>query len=112
MCCIDEKRWLALPDAERDAVMQDYWAWIADLERAKQHRVTGKLESSSAARTISVQNGKPVVTDGPFAETKEQLGGFHIVECRDFDEALAIAGRIPTLKVGGTIEVRALEPRS
>ncbi len=53
-----------------------------------------------------------MVTDGPYAETKEQFGGFHIVECRDVDEALDIAGRIPTLRVGGTIEVRPVEPRS
>ena len=57
------------------------------------------------------RDGKPVVTDGPYAETKEQFGGFHIVECRDADEALAIAARIPTLRVGGTIEVRPVEPR-
>jgi hypothetical protein len=111
MCCIDEGRWLALPEAERDAVMKDYGAWVADLERSGQHRATEKLASSPAARTLRLRGGKPVVTDGPYAETKEQFGGFHIVECRDMDEALAIASRIPTLRVGGTIEVRPVEPR-
>ena len=53
-----------------------------------------------------MKNGKTVLTDGPFAETKEQLGGYHVVECRDLDEALAIAARIPTLPAGGAIEVR------
>ena len=110
MCCIDEARWQALPAAERDAVMSDYGAWIAGLERDGQHRASRKLASSPSARTLRLQNGRAVVTDGPFAETKEQLGGFHIVECRDVDEALAIAARIPTLRVGGTIEVRAMEP--
>jgi hypothetical protein len=111
MCCIEERRWLALPDAERGAVMQDYEAWIAGLERAGKHRASEKLAWSPAAKTLRLRDGKPVVTDGPYAETKEQFGGFHIVECRDADEALAIAARIPTLRVGGTIEVRPVEPR-
>jgi hypothetical protein len=112
MCCIDEKRWLALPGADRDAVMSDYRAWVADLERRGQHRATEKLAASPAARTLRVRDGRAVVTDGPYAETKEQFGGFHIVECHDVDEALAIAARIPTLRVGGTIEVRPVEPRN
>jgi hypothetical protein len=112
MCCIDEGHWLALPEGERDAVMRDYGAWVADLERSGRHRATEKLAWSPAARTLRLRGGKPVVTDGPYAETKEQFGGFHIVECRDMDEALAIAARIPTLRVGGTVEVRPVEPRA
>jgi hypothetical protein len=112
MCCIEEKRWLALPDADRDAVMRDYGEWVAGLEREGRHRATEKLACSPSAKTLRLANGRPVVTDGPYAETKEQFGGFHIVECRDVDEALAIATRIPTLRVGGTIEVRPVEPRA
>lgn len=56
-----------------------------------------------------MENGKAVLTDGPFAETKEQLGGYHLVDCKELDEALAIAARIPTLPVGGAIEVRPFE---
>jgi hypothetical protein len=111
MCCIEEKRWEALPGAERDAVMQEYGAWVDGLERDGRHRATEKLAWSGAAKTLRLQGGRRVVTDGPYAETKEQFGGFHIVECRDLDEALAIAARIPTLRVGGTIEVRPVEPR-
>jgi hypothetical protein len=112
MCCIEEKRWLALPDAERDAVMRDYGAWVAGLERAGRHRATEKLAWSPAAKTLRVQGGRPIVTDGPYAETKEQFGGFHIVEASDLDEALSIAAGIPTLRVGGTVEVRPVEPRA
>ena len=112
MCCIDEQRWLALPAEERDSVMRDYGAWIEDVQRSRNHRATEKLMPSVAARTLRVQNGKAIVTDGPYAETKEQFGGFHLVECRDLDEATALAMRIPTLRVGGTIEVRPVEPRS
>jgi hypothetical protein len=57
-----------------------------------------------------MKRGKPIFTDGPFAETREQLGGYHLVECHDLDQALSIAIRIPTLPVGGAIEVRPLEP--
>ena len=53
-----------------------------------------------------MRHGKLVCTDGPFAKTKEQLGGYHLVECHDLDEAMAIAARIPTLHAGGAIEVR------
>ena len=88
MCCIDEKRWHALPDAERDAVMREYGEWVAGLERAGRHRATEKLAWSPSAKTLRVQGGRPVVTDGPYAETKEQFGGFHIVEASDLDEAL------------------------
>jgi hypothetical protein len=112
MCCIEEKRWEALSDAERDAVMKDYGDWVAGHERDGRPRATEKLAWSPAAKTLRLQGGKRVVTDGPYAETKEQFGGFHIVECRDVDEALAIAARIPTLRVGGTIEVRPVEPRA
>jgi hypothetical protein len=112
MCCIEESRWHALPEAERDAVMKDYGSWVEELQRSGRHRATEKLAGSPAAKTLRLRGGKRVVTDGPYAETKEQFGGFHIVECRDLDEALAIAERIPTLRVGGTIELRPVEPRA
>jgi hypothetical protein len=58
------------------------------------------------ATTLREKNGRLITIDGPFVESKEQLGGYHLVECKDLDEALAIARRIPTLRVGGSIEVR------
>jgi hypothetical protein len=90
--------------------MQEYSAWIESIRASRHHIATGKLRPSATATTIRQKAGRPVITDGPFAETKEQLGGYHLVECRDLDEALSIAGRIPTLPVGGTVEVRQLEP--
>jgi hypothetical protein len=75
------------------------------------HYVGGaRLGASSTATTVRSRNGRPIITDGPFAETKEQLGGYHLVDCRDLDEAIAIAMRIPTLRVGGSVEVRPLDP--
>ena len=109
MCCFDEARWDQLPEAERARVMQDYGALCESLAKSGHYRAGAKLASSRAATTVRENAGRRVLTDGPFAETKEQLGGYHVIECRDLDEALAIAGRIPTLRVGGVVEVRPLE---
>jgi hypothetical protein len=108
MCCFNEADWEALPAAERDRIMREYGEWIQDTEKRGRHVATGKLLPSSAAVTVGHRNGKPMVSDGPFAETKEQLGGYHVLECRDLDEAVAFARRIPTLPAGGRVEVRQL----
>ena len=109
MCCFDENRWEKIPEAERDGIMREYGTWVQGIASGGQHLATAKLRPSSTAATVRFKNGKSVITDGPFAETKEQLGGYHLIQCRDLDEALAIAARIPTLRVGGTVEVRAVE---
>ncbi len=68
------------------------------------------LQPTSTATTVRVQNGKVMITDGPFAETKEQLGGYYILDCKDLDEALEWAGKIPTACGGGNgcVEVRPI----
>jgi hypothetical protein len=108
MCCIDEHRWEALPAPRREKIMEEYGTFIAGIKSSGHYLAGAKLDRSSHAVTVRQKNGKPVITDGPFAETKEQLGGYQLVECRDRDEAVAFAMRIPTLDVGGTVEVRAL----
>ena len=109
MCCFEEKRWNALTAAERDGVMQEYGEWVQGAAKSGHYLTGAKLQSSASATTLRGNGGKPVITDGPFAETKEQLGGYHLLECRDLNEALSLASRIPTLRVGGTIEVRPIE---
>ena len=109
MCCFEEARWEAISEPARDGIMQEYGAWIQDIAKGGRHLATAKLRPSSTATTIRAQNGRPVMTDGPYAETREQLGGYHLIECEDLDEAIAIASRIPTLRVGGTVEVRPVE---
>jgi len=109
LCCFEERRWNAIPEPQRDAIMRDYGALIENLHKSGHHLTTGKLQPTGNATTVCSRNGKPVISDGPFAETKEQLGGYHLIECRDLDEAIAIAKRIPTLPYGGAVEVRALE---
>jgi hypothetical protein len=112
MCCIDEKRWDAIPQTERDGIMQEYGQWVHATAESGHYRGGAKLRGTASATTLREKNGKSVITDGPFAETKEQLGGYHVLECKDLDEALAIARRIPTLKVGGAIEVRPIVERT
>jgi hypothetical protein len=109
MCCFDEKAWAQLPDGEKNRIMREYGALIQDLVKSGQLRGGGQLGSTSSATTVRLKGGKLAFTDGPFAETKEQLGGYHLVECRNLDEALSIAARIPTLPAGGAIEVRPFE---
>jgi hypothetical protein len=109
MCCFDEKEWDALPKTQRDEVMRDYGAWIENTAKTGHYLAGAKLQATASATTLRGKGGKPLITDGPFAETKEQLGGYHVLDCKDLDEALAIASCIPTLRVGGTIEVRPLD---
>lgn len=110
MCCIDEALWQALPEAEREAVMADYHgllqAWVTD----HHYRGGARLQSAATATTLRETDGRLVLHDGPFAESREQLGGFHVLECGDLDEALSQARRLPTLRVGGVVEVRPVDP--
>jgi hypothetical protein len=112
MCCFDETQWAQMPDTQKGQIMQEYNEFIQSIVKSGHLRASTKLHPTSMATTVREQHGKRMTTDGPFAETKEQLGGYHLVECQDLDEALAIAGRIPTLRVGGAIEVRPVVPAS
>jgi hypothetical protein len=109
MCCFDEKKWEQIPESQRDGIMKEYGEWIQSTGKTGQYLAGAKLKSTASATTLRAKNGKAAIVDGPYAETKEQLGGYHLIECKDLDEAIAIANRIPTLRVGGTIEVRPIE---
>jgi hypothetical protein len=93
--------------AESSEMFQGYMTFTQDLTKSGKNKGGAPLERSTTATTVRVRNGKTVVTDGPFAETKEQLGGYYIVEAKDLDEAISIAARIPGAKVG-SIEVRPI----
>ena len=80
-------------------------SFTQDIVKAGKFKAGDPLEPTSAATTVRVRNGKTLATDGPFAETKEQLGGYYLVEAKDLDEAVAIAARIPDARIG-SIEVR------
>ena len=94
--------WEKLSDEERQAQMQEYMA-LGDRPETRGGADLGELSSST---TVRVNNGETLTTDGPFAETKEYLGGFYLVECDSIDEALEFASKIPAARNGGAIEVR------
>ncbi len=110
LCRFNEEDWNAIPAAERDAIMTAYWALLEELDRDGRHITSAQLEPRAAGRTVRRADGELVVTDGPFMETKEHLGGYHLIECDSLEQAVEVAARIPTLPAGGTVEVRALLP--
>ncbi|MCL4107891.1 UNVERIFIED_CONTAM: hypothetical protein GTU68_001208 [Idotea baltica] len=103
----DESTGAAPGTPEFDEMMAGYMAFDEET-RANGVFVSGEpLESVASATTVAVRDGKSNVTDGPFAETKEQLGGFYILDCKDLDEALKYAAKIPAAK-SGRVEVRPI----
>jgi hypothetical protein len=100
-----EKRWSNLSEAEQFAEYQEYVAFGKEFEKAI--RNSNALQPTKAAKTIRVRNEKRMVTDGPFAETNEQLGGYYLVEAQSAEEALAIAAKIPWARYG-SVEVRPI----
>ena len=107
LCLIydEEAKLAAMPKDESDAFMGEYFAFTDGIRRSG-HYVAGEaLHPVQAATTLRVRNGKLSTTDGPFAETREQLGGFYLVEARDLNEAIQVASRIPSARTG-SIEVR------
>jgi hypothetical protein len=91
--------------AAADKMMSEYRDFTQGIVQAGQLKAADRLKPSSTATTVRVRNGKTVTTDGPFAETREQLGGYYLVEAKNLDEATAIAARIPSAR-DGSIEVR------
>lgn len=98
-----------LSEAEQGAIFEEYMTYTADITKSGHHLGGEPLQPVSTATTVRVKNGKTVTTDGPFAETREQLGGFYMVEAKDLDEAIALAARIPAARTG-SIEVRPVMP--
>lgn len=99
---LDEKKLDELPD-------EDCVAYDAEIRKGGYCLASEALQSVQTATTVRMRNGKLSVTDGPFAETKEQLAGFYMIEARDLNEAIQIASRIPPARVG-SIEVRPIRP--
>lgn len=92
---------------EFDAYMGEYQALTDDIQAAGKLIASEALQPTSTATSLRIRNGKTETMDGPFADTKEQLGGFYLIECENLDEALAFAARIPDARTG-TVEVRPI----
>ncbi|HEY4450730.1 MAG TPA: YciI family protein [Solirubrobacteraceae bacterium] len=99
--------WEQLSKSEQDGVMGEYFA----ISQAPGVTGGGQLQDASTATTVRVQDGRTLSTDGPFAETKEALGGYYLLEADDLDEAIELAARIPAARLGGAVEVRPLVER-
>jgi len=107
LCLIysEESLWPKLPKAETEKMMAEYGEFTQSIKRSGHYVGGDRLHPTSAATSVRIRNGKLSTTDGPFAETKEQLGGYYLVDAKDLNEAIQIASRIPGARVG-CIEVR------
>jgi hypothetical protein len=104
-----ESHWAKQSVEERDKMLGEFGQFTQSIARSGHLRGGNELDTTAKATTVRVRDGKRTVTDGPFAETKEQLGGYYLVEAKDLDEAIGIAARIPSVRVG-SIEVRPIIP--
>jgi hypothetical protein len=99
----------ALGEAALKKMSDEYMEFTKSIVQAGQFKAGDRLKPISTASTVRVRNGKAAITDGPFAETREQLGGYYLIEAKNLDEATAIAARIPGARIG-SIEVRPVWP--
>ena len=105
----DERVWPAMSDDERRRIVEEYAAVTDAMHERGAYVGSNRLAPTSTASTVRVRDGEDVVTDGPFAETKEQLGGYFLIDVESLDEALEWAARLPTAR-RGSVEVRPIQP--
>ena len=103
----NEKDLSALSDDEMNRIKAEYRRFTEEIRASGHYRAGSQLQPTAMATSVRVRNGKRLVTDGPFAETREQLGGYYLVEAKDLDEAIGLAERLPSARIG-TIEIRPL----
>jgi hypothetical protein len=99
----------SMSPSEQGAMMEEFGRFTQSIQQSGNFRAGKQLQPVATATTVRVRDGKRTVTDGPFAETREQLGGLYLIEAKDLDEALGIAERIPSARIG-SIEVRPIVP--
>jgi hypothetical protein len=104
----EERKLGELSEREWQALRKETLDYIEALRKERRLIITHALQSATTSSTLRMRNGKLLVTDGPFAETKEQIGGFFLIEASDLHEAIRIAGAWPSARIG-TIEVRPIE---
>ena len=107
----EEKQWAARGEAEVQTIYAEYGKLMQELTASGQFVGGSQLYPIASARSVRVRDGQELVTDGPFAETHEQLGGYFLIEAKNIDEAVAIAARIPSAREG-TVEVRPIVERT
>jgi hypothetical protein len=102
-----ESQWSTMTEEQGAKMMAEYGTFTQGIIASENYKGGNRLHPVAKATTVRVRDGKTVMTDGPFAETKEQLGGYYLIEAADLDEATAIAARIPGARLG-SIEVRPI----
>ena len=109
LCLIydEEKKLHAMPKGEADAFMGEYFGFTERLKKSGHYLGGNALQPVQTATTIRLRNGKVSTTDGPFAETQEQLGGYYLIEAKDLNDAIQVAAKIPSSRIG-SIEVRPI----
>jgi hypothetical protein len=105
----DEKMWSKMSEQKQGKIFGEYMEFTQAIVKSGNYKGGEALQPTNTATTVRVRNGKVLSTDGPFAETKEQLGGYYLIEAKNLDEALTIAAHIPDAR-SGSIEVRPIMP--
>ena len=103
----EEQAWDQLSEPEQQEIYAEYRQLVQETVASGHHLASSQLQGTATATSVRVRAGKQLLNDGPFAETKEQLAGYFLIETNNLDDAIAIAARIPSARVG-TIEVRPL----
>ena len=113
LCLIydDESLFATISKPDMDKMMSEYRVFGESIRKSGNHVASYQLQPTETATTIRSRNGKVSTTDGPYAETKEQLGGFFLIEAKDLNEAVQIASRVPSVRTG-SIEVRPVVERN
>ena len=109
LCLIydEEKKLNTMPKREGDAFMGEYFGFTEGIKKSGHYLGGNALQPVQTATTVRVRNGKVSTTDGPFAETQEQLGGYYLIEAKDLNDAIQVAAKIPSSRIG-SIEVRPI----
>lgn len=105
----EEQKWTTMPEAERNKMFGEYGTFTEAIKKSGHMLHGAPLQPTSTSTSVRVKDGKSVTTHGPFAETREQLGGYYLIEAKDLDEATMIAAKIPSARLG-CIEVRPVMP--
>jgi hypothetical protein len=104
-----ESDWDTKTEADRSTILNEFMEFTKSITQSGHYRGGNELNVTSTATTVRIRDKKRLVTDGPFAETKEQLGGYYLIEAKDLDDAISLAARLPSAR-WGSIEVRPIIP--
>jgi hypothetical protein len=107
----NERNWTEASEKDVTSLKGEYMTFTEQIAKSGHYKGGNALQPTNTATTVRVRDGKRQTTDGPFAETREQLGGYYLIDAKDLDEAIGIAARIPGARTGG-IEVRPIMPTS